>query len=80
MVSQLFKNTWICRYPHPRKVVFYNGSKFKQYFTPLLKDFNIKPVLTLVKNPQSNAPIEQVRQVILNMLVTKDLDKKISTI
>ena len=23
-VSQLFNNTWLCRYPHPRKVLFDN--------------------------------------------------------
>ena len=28
-VRQLFNNTWICRYPRPRKVVFYNGCDFK---------------------------------------------------
>ena len=42
-VSQLFNNTWLCRYPRPRKVVFDNGSEFKKYFTPLLKDFDVKP-------------------------------------
>ena len=57
-VSQLFNNTWLFRYPRPLKVVFDNGSDFKQDFTPLLKDFDIKPVLTLVKNPQANAPVE----------------------
>ena len=31
----------------------------------------------MVKNPQDNAPVERVHQVILNMLVTKDLDKKV---
>ena len=54
-----------------------NGSYYKLDFTPFLKYFNIKPVLTSVKNPQDNAPVEQVHQVILNMLVTKDLDKKV---
>ena len=29
--SHLFNNTWICRYPLPRKVVFDNGYEFKQY-------------------------------------------------
>ena len=24
-IGQLFNNTWLCRYPHPRKVVFENG-------------------------------------------------------
>ena len=76
-VSQLFNNTFLCRYPRPRKVVFDNGYEFKQYFTPLLKDFAIKPVLTSVKNPQSNAPVDQVHQLMLNMIVTKDLDNKV---
>ena len=40
-VSQLFNNTWLSRYLNPHKVVFDNGSKFKRYFTPLLKDFYI---------------------------------------
>ena len=43
----------------------------------MLKDFDIKPVLTLVENPQANAPAEQVHQLILNMLVTKYIDKKV---
>ena len=57
--------------------MFDNGYEFKRYFTPLLKDFDTKPVLTSVNNPQANAPVERVHQVILNMLVTKDSDKKV---
>ena len=57
--------------------MFDNESEFKQDFTPLLKDFDIKPVLTSIKNPRANAPVKQVNQVILNMLVTKDLDNKV---
>ena len=49
-VTHMFNNAWICRYSRPRKVVFDTISQFKQYFTPLLKDFDIKPVLTSVKN------------------------------
>ena len=43
----------------------------------MLKDLNIKTVLTSVINPQANTPVERVHQVILNMIVTKDLDKKV---
>ena len=57
-----------------------NGSEFKRDFTPLLMDFDIKTVLMSVQNPQDNAPADRVQQVILNMLVTKDLDKKYFTI
>ena len=76
-VRNLFNKIWKCRYPRPCKVVFNNGSKFKWDFNTLLKDFNVKPVLTSVKNPQDNAPVERTHQVILNMLVTKDLDNKV---
>ena len=76
-VSQLFNNTWICRYPRTHKVVFDKCYEFKRYFTTLIKDFDIEPVLTSVKNPQANAPVERVNQLILNMLVTKDIDKKV---
>ena len=57
--------------------MFDKGSSFKRDFTPLLRELYIKPVLTSVKNPQANAPEERVHQVILNILVTKDLDNKV---
>ena len=57
--------------------MFDNGSEFKWYFTPFLKELKIKPILTLVKKHQANAPVDQVHQVILNMFVTKDIDNKV---
>ena len=57
--------------------MFDNGSDFKIYFIPLIKDYTIKSVLMSVKNPQANNMVERVHQVILNMLLTKDLDNKV---
>ena len=57
--------------------MFDNGSDFKQDSDTLLKEFDIKPVLTSVKNTQYNAPFDQLHQVILNMLVTNYLDNKV---
>ena len=57
--------------------MFDNVSDFKIDFTPLLKNFNIKPVLTTVNNPKSNAPLDREHQLILDMLVTKDIDNKV---
>ena len=37
----------------------------------------MKPVLTSIKNPQSNAPVEQVHQVLYYMFVTKDISNQI---
>ena len=43
----------------------------------MLKDFDIKTVLTTIKIPQANAPVEPVHQVILNMPITKDISNKV---
>ena len=63
-VSQIFNKTLICRYPRPRKFVFDNGYEFKLDFFPLLNYFDIKHVLMSVKNPQANAPVERIYQLI----------------
>ena len=55
--SHVLLNSWLCRYRNTRKVVFDNGSEFKRDFTPLLKDFNIKPVLMSVNNPQAHVDL-----------------------
>ena len=76
-VIQLFKKKCICIYLRPRQVVFDNIFEFKQDVTLLLKDFDIKPILTIFLKTQYNAPLERVNQVLLNMLATKVLDKKV---
>ena len=72
-ISRLFDDVWLHRYPRPKEVIFDNGSEFKKDFVPLLKDFRIKPKPTSVKNPQANAPVERIHQVLGHMLRTKDL-------
>ena len=41
-----------------------NGNEFKRDFLPLLRDFSIKPTPTTIKNPQANAILERVHQVL----------------
>ena len=72
-ISQIFNNTWLSRYPRPQKVIFDNGNEFKKDFLPLLKDLAIKPTPTTIKNPQANAILERVHQVLGDMLHTKNL-------
>ena len=59
------------------KVVFDNGSKFKRYFTALLKECLITPICTFVKNLHSNAPVEHIHQGIYNIIVTKYIDREL---
>ncbi len=76
-ISKLFDEVWLSRYPRCRKVIFDNGSEFKRDFQPLLEDFAIKPTCTSIKNPQSNAILERIHQVVGSMLKTKDLQSHI---
>ena len=73
----MFNNTWLFIYPLPRKVVFDNGSEFKQYFNPMLMDFDIKPVSNPVNIPQTNDPVYRLHQLIINVLFTNDIDNKV---
>ena len=54
-----------------------NGYEFKWDFNTFINYFDIKPVLTTIKNLQANAPVEWLKQVILNMIVTKDISNKV---
>ena len=76
-VIQFFNNKCLRRYLRTYKLIFDNISEFKRYFTPLINNFDIKPVLTTIENLQANAPVEWAHQVILNILVTKDIDNKV---
>ena len=57
------------------KIVFDNENEFKKDFLPLLKDFAIKPTPITIKNPQDNAILERVHQVLGDMLRTKNLQE-----
>ena len=72
-MSHLLDSTWLCRYPHPRTIVFDNGSEFKGDLLVILKDYGIKARPTTVKKPQANSILERVHQVLGDMLRTKNL-------
>ena len=76
-ISQIFNNTWLSRYPRPMKVVYDHGSEFKLHFKNLVLDYGIKPSPITAKNPQANAIVERVHQVVQNMLRTKDLNNHV---
>ena len=73
-VSRLFNKQWLARYPRSKYIIFDNGSEFKLHFTTLCKSFGIKHKPTTVKNPQSNAVLERIHQVLGNMMRTAGLD------
>ena len=74
MISTLVNKTWFSQYPCCQHVIDDNGSKFKLHFEALCDTYGIKYKPTSVKNPQVNAILERVHQVIMAMLHTAEID------
>jgi len=75
-VQRAFDSCWLARYPRPVEVGFDNGSEFKWLFKELCANMGITPKISTDYNPQSNAIIERVHQVLGNALRTFELEKR----
>ena len=73
-IANLANRSWFSRYPRPRYVIYDNGSEFKLYFEALIESYGLKGKPTTIKNPQANAILERVHQVIMSMLRTAEID------
>ena len=73
-ISKIFDDVWLARYPRPSHVGCDGGSEFKLYFKQLCANYGMKLKTSGAWNPQANAVIERVHQVLGNMLRTFDLD------
>ena len=74
MISNLVNKTWFSRYPRCQYIIYDNGSEFKLHFKALCDSYGITSKPTSVKNPQANAILERVHQVISSMLRTAEID------
>ena len=73
-ISRLVNQSWLCRYPRPKQVIFDNGSEFKLHFRSLCDTYGLECKPTTIKNPQANAILERVHQVIGSMMRTSEID------
>ena len=64
----------ISRYPRAVGIACDNGSEFKLFFENLCESFQIKHKPTTIKNPQANAILERIHQVVTHMMRTSSLD------
>ena len=67
---------WLARYPRPREIGYDNGSEFKWLFSELCDNMGLTKKPSTDYNPQSNAIIERVHQVLGNCLRTFELQKQ----
>ena len=66
----------VSRYSWPTQVTFDRGSEFigKDFQKMLVQDYKIKRKPITVRNPQANAIVERIHQVIANMVRTFELE------
>jgi hypothetical protein len=60
-------------YPRPRIAIFDNGSEFSYEFLELLQSYCVTAKPTTIKNPQTNAFVERIHQVIGDSVRTMEL-------
>jgi transposase InsO family protein len=70
-VQQKFQNSWLARYPWPKRCVHDNGGEFIGFeFQMMLQNAGILDRPTTSRNPQANAICERMHQTIGNVLRT----------
>ena len=75
-VANIVEQEWFSRYPWPTQITFDRGSEFigQDFKRMVQNDYGIKAKPITVRNPQSNAIVERVHQVIGNIIRTFELE------
>ena len=75
-VANIAEQEWFCRYPWPTQVTFDRGSEFigKDFQRMIKEDYGIKARPITIRNPQANAIVERIHQVIGNIIRTFELE------
>jgi transposase InsO family protein len=75
-VANIAEQEWFARYPWPTQVTFDRGSEFigKDFQKMIKNDYGVKAKPITVRNPQANAIVERVHQVIGNIIRTFELE------
>ena len=77
-VANIVEQEWLCRYPWPSQVITDRGSEFiGQEFKDMIKrDYGVVKKVITTRNPQANAVVERIHQVLANMVRTFELEDK----
>ncbi len=73
-IAWVVNKTWLRRYQRCCFIIYNNGSEFKLNFEYLCITYGIKRKPTTVKNPQANAILECLHQVLAQMLGKAELN------
>jgi hypothetical protein len=76
-IANILEYTWLTRYPWPTEIRMDRGSEFaKEVKTTLDEDYGIKRKVITTRNPQANAIVERIHQVVGDMIRTRDVRTK----
>jgi len=73
-IARLVNSSWFSGYPCCKEIIYDNGCEFKLHFRNLCDTYGLKRKPTTSNNPQENAILERVHQVIMGMLRTAEID------
>ena len=75
-IANIAEQEWFSRYPWPTQITVDRGSEFmgKDFQNMVKNNYGIKRKPITVRNPQANAIVERVHQVLGNMVRTFDLE------
>ena len=73
-IAWLVNKRWLSRYPRCCYIIYNNGSEFKLNIAYLCVTYGITCKPTMIKNPQANAILECLHQVLAQMLCTSELN------
>ena len=74
-LANIVEQEWLTRYPWPTQITYDRGSEFigQDFQTMIKEDYGITRKPITVRNPQANAIVERVHQVIGNIIRTFEL-------
>ena len=75
-VANIAEQEWLSWYPWPTQITFDRGNKFigHEFKYMVTHDYGIKIKAITVRNPQANAIVERIHQVIGNIIRTFELE------
>ncbi len=75
-IANIVEQEWMARYPRPSQVTFDRGSEFlgEEFRNMLKEEYGIKGKPITTRNPQANAIVERIHQVLGNMIRSFELE------
>jgi hypothetical protein len=76
-IANIAEQEWFSRYPWPTQITFDRGGEFigHEFQNMIKNDYGIKKKPITVRNPQANAIVERIHQVIGNIIRTFELQE-----